>query len=139
MALTHYAFEKVICLFGTVPIVGFFEGDDVISVERSVPTFTMPMGAGGDGIAVQAADRSGIITVKLLQTSPSNLYLSGLLEAAEQGLFVAHPFLLKDAGTNLQLVAASQCVIQQPTKQVYGANHTPREWSFSAEHLVMVA
>lgn len=138
LSLTHYAFEKVICIVGGAPVVGFFEGDDVITVARNVPDFSMQMGAGGDGLAVQAADQSGTITLKLLQTSPSNAALGLVLEQNKRGVFIPLPFVLKDAGTNVQLVTAAQCVIVKPADQIYGANGTVREWQLIAEKLIAI-
>ncbi len=137
--LTHYAFDKVLVIVGPLPITGFHEGDEVIAVERAVPSFTLPVGAGGDAVAVLNSDRSGSIVLKLQLTSPSNSYLSGFLKAAESGIFAPIPVLIKDAGTLVQLVAAPLCVLEQPANQTYGSGHTVREWKLLAAGLEMIS
>lgn len=137
--MDSYAFDQVIPIFGAVPLSGFADGDDAISVGRRVDTFSMVVGADGRGVAIRNADLSGEIVLKLLQTSPSNLYLSALLQAQEAGFFVAKPFLLMDVGNTIQLAAASKCIIMKPAEQVYGQGQNAREWTLIAEDLEMIA
>lgn len=138
MGLGNYAFDNVIALFGAVPLEAFAEGDDVIRVTRRVPMFDLVVGASGEGVASRMSDLSGEITIKLLQTSPSNAYLGAILQAQEHGFFQSFPFLLKDSGTQVQLVGAAACIIQSPAEQIYGASQNDREWVFLAEQIEMI-
>ena len=135
--LDSYSIDNVIVIVGVLPISGFHEGDDVIQLSRSVPTFQMPIGADGNGVAVRSADRSGKIVLRLQQTSLSNAYLAGQLAAMERGLIASLPFLLKDKGTLLQLAAAAHCVIEQPPDQPFGTALNVREWTLLAEELIL--
>lgn len=133
-----YSFDQVIPIFGAVPLSGFAEGDDAIQVGRRVDTFALVVGADGRGVGIRNADQSGEIVFKLLQTSPSSLYLSGLLQAQEAGLFLPIPFLLMDIGNQIQLAAAPECIIQKYADQQYGQGHNVREWTVLAEQLELI-
>lgn len=138
MGLDNYSFDKVIVIFGAVPIEGFTDGDDAVTLRRRSPLFEVTVGADGRGVASRSADLSGEIVLRLLQTSPSNTYLGALLQAQEHGFFQALPFLLKDASTQLQIAAAASCVIQSPAEQVYGKVQNDREWTLIATALEMI-
>ncbi len=133
-----YSFDKVLPIFGFVPLEGFTDGDDAITVTRRNPTFDLTVGADGHGVAARSADLSGTIVLKLLQTSPSIPFLAALVQAQEAGLFKSQPFLLKDASTQLQLVAAAACIVEMPAEQVYGKAQNDRIWTLLAHHIEMI-
>lgn len=136
--MDNYAFDKVIAIFGAVPLSGFTETDDAISVRRRTPHFDLTVGVDGRGVASRSADLSGEIVIKLLQTSPTNAYLGAIVQAQEFGKFASLPFLLKDSSNQLQLVAAPNCIIMAPAEQVYGGTQNDREWTFLAEAIEMI-
>jgi len=136
--MDNYSFDQVIPIFGAVPLLGFAEGDDAITVSRRVDTFTLLVGADGRGVGVRNADLSGEVVLKLLQTSPSNLFLSGLLQAQEAGFFKSQPFLLMDVGNQIQLAAAPACILMKPSDQIYGQGTNTREWTLLCEQIEMI-
>lgn len=137
--MDNYSFDKVIAIFGAVPLSGFAEGDDAITIRRRTAHFDLTVGVDGRGIASRSADLSGEIVLKLLQTSPTNLYLGALVQAQEFGAtFTPLPFLLKDASNQLQLVAAKACIVMAPAEQVYGGTQNAREWTLLAEAIEMI-
>ena len=68
-AVASYAFKDVVLLFNGVPLSGFADGDDAIIIERNVDAYTLLVGADGDAMALKQANKSGVATLKLLQSS----------------------------------------------------------------------
>ncbi len=135
MPLTEYAFDRVTVSFGGFDLSGFGNGDDVVTAERRVDGFAMPMGADGHGVAVRLSDQSGEVVFKLQYGSQASTILSGLLRTAEAGIRTTFPLLVDDPGLGTQLIAAPACVFMRWPKQGHGANPTDREWKFIAEDL----
>lgn len=69
---------------GTEEVTGYAEGDDVIMLEFREDLITDKVGADGEMAISIGADKSAELTVKLLQTSPTNKFLSKV--AALQGI-----------------------------------------------------
>jgi DNA-binding beta-propeller fold protein YncE len=61
---------------GTEICSGFSDGDDVIMISRREDNVTDKVGADGEMVVSISADKSGTIKIKLLQTSPTNKFLS---------------------------------------------------------------
>ena len=135
-----YSFDKVIATFGGVPLTGFAEGDDAITIRRRAPTHDVKVGAGGDTVVNQMADRTGEIIIKLLQTSPSNAVLAAILTAAEKGSpKIALPFMVVDRLNGGELAMAPLCVVSGHADKPFGANQNGREWTLIATHLEMAS
>jgi hypothetical protein len=126
-AVATYAFKDVVVLVNGVPITGFADGDDAISVQRDVPAFTKRVGADGDVLALKSADRSGMATFKLLQSSLSNTTLTALLKIQDAGVLAPIAFSVKDLN-GLDLVIAEAAFVEGPPTMVWGAGHNAREW-----------
>lgn len=126
-AIHTYAFEKVVVLVDGVPITGVADGDDGITVERNREVYSTLIGADGDACAMKSADRSGVATIKLLQTSPSNLFLTAKLKLQDAGVLSPFPFTVKDAN-GLDLVIAEAAFPVGPPAAIYGMGHNAREW-----------
>ncbi len=77
----NYSAEQVKVLVNGVPIEGFANGDDVIAIEYNTDLIETDTGADGHSIRSVSADNSGMITLKLLYTSPSTDYLQEFLDA----------------------------------------------------------
>lgn len=69
-----------------VLITGFWDGDDVISVEPSKDVGEMHVGADGHSVFSSTADRSAKITLKLQPTSYGHSILSARLKAQRAGV-----------------------------------------------------
>lgn len=125
--LGTYSAKKVVCLVDGVPITGLADGDDAITVERSADAFSLLIGADGEQAALFNPDRSGVATIKLLQTSRSNFALTTKLKIQEAGQLSPFPFGVKDTG-GLDLVIAPNSFVVGPPTAIYGAGHNAREW-----------
>ena len=84
-----------------------------------------------------SADRSGTATFRLMQSSDSNAYLSGLVNAQENGIFVPIFMQFKDADT-ADLASGTQGYITKPADMVRGENPNSQEWVIVLERLDML-
>jgi hypothetical protein len=71
--------KKVIITFGGTPISGFPDGT-FLSIKGSAERFTRKVGADGEVVRSRSNDDTHEVTLTLSQTSPSNSYLSTILE-----------------------------------------------------------
>jgi len=133
-----YGFGKVVFLVDGVPLVGLADGDDIISVDRNKETFSLLIGGQGDAAAIYDSDRSGVATVKLLQTSTSNAILSAKYKIQEAGVLSPIPIAIKDT-SGLDLVTGDAAFIVKPPAMAYGQGHNAREWSFVIPTLTIFA
>lgn len=137
MPLTTYAFDRFIVGFGGAPISGFGEGDEVVTAERRVDGFAMPIGADGHGVAIRISNKSGEILFKLQYGSRANTILSGFYALAEAGVRTTFPLVIKDPGNLTQIIGAPACVFMRLPKQGHGETPTDLEWKLIAEDLEM--
>ena len=118
-------------------IVSGFAPSTMINVSRANDTWKKTVGATGEVVRSRNRDRTGTITVTLLQTSPSNLYLSGLNrqdEALGTGIV---PVQVKDnLGTTV--ISAPQAWVLKPADVTYGDEVESREWTLDCADLDML-
>lgn len=135
MTMKTYDPASVVVTFGVLQLQGFAE-DSIVEAERNTDTFTIKKGVDGEGTRTRNVDRSGRVTVRLMQSSESNLALSALMEADEisaNGVGIL-PLLVKDNSGN-SLVFAARAWIVKPPKTSYGPAPEAREWIFEADEL----
>ena len=108
---------------------GFSEGDDVIQIERSVKTMAKLVGMQGDGVYVQSADRSGMVTVRCLQNSETNRFLTAKQKATEAGVIASGPMIMTEVGSDAK-AACMRCVIEGQPNMARGAGHNAVVWTF---------
>lgn len=132
--MKEYSFLDVLLLVNGVEIGGFDEGDDVISLERLNDSATHKIGTDGEMTVSISADRSGSVTFRLLQSSDSNFYLSGLINAQENGAFVPIFVQFKDT-RGLDLGSGTQGYITKPASMIRGTNANSQEWMIVVERL----
>ena len=132
--MKDYSFLNTVLLVNGVEINGFDEGDDVISLERLTDSGAHVVGADGEMSVSISADRSGSVTFRLNQTSDSNKYLSGLITAQENGVFVPIFIQFKDTRGG-DLGSGTQGYIPRPANMVRGVNSQPQEWMVVVERL----
>lgn len=107
-------------------VTGFADGDDALTVERNADIGELVVGALGDSIFSQSADRSARITLKLLQTSATHRLLAKRLKRQERGIPTGLVFTFKDR-VNGEGGQATVFIMTAPTIQK-GKNPTTREW-----------
>lgn len=132
-----YTYDANSCILtvGAIPILGLADGN-AISIERNSDTFTPYVGITGEESRSKTNDRSGLAKITLMQTSPSNDYLSSLAiqdEAANAGI---RAFYFKDlAGSTLYI--AKQCYVMRPAAATFGKEVQTREWNIRLVDLLM--
>jgi len=127
--------QEVIVTFGVLQLKGFAE-DSMVEAERNEDTFALKVGVDGEPTRTRSANKSGKVTVKLMQTSTSNLALSTLLAADElspNGLSIL-PLGIKDNSGNSLVFAAEAWIVKTP-KTSYGKDPTARDWAFESGNI----
>lgn len=135
--MKEYSFLDTLLLVNGVEISGFDEGDDVINLERLNDSAAHKIGTDGEMTVSISADRSGTVTFRLMQSSDSNAYLSGLINAQENGAFVPIFVQFKDTRGN-DLGSGTQGYINRPASMTRGTNANGQEWVITVERLDML-
>lgn len=129
-----YSPKDISIIIGGATMSGYAE-DSFCTIERSADAFTKVVGADGEVTRTASADKTGTITVTLLQTSPSNDVLSALQLADEVSLVGKFPLLIKDSfGTSLY--EASTAWIMKVADSEFGADSGSREWTIECSDLI---
>lgn len=135
--MKEYSFLNTLLLVNGVEISGFDEGDDVIQLARINDSTSHKIGADGEMSVSISADRSGTVTFRLMQTSDSNSYLSGLITAQENGAFIPIFTQFKDTKGG-DLGSGTQGYITKPSDMVRGSAPNTQEWVVVVERLDML-
>jgi hypothetical protein len=132
---TH-AFVNDHLFINGVEITDYGEGDDVIKASRLNDAASHKMGADGRMAVAIHADRSGEITIKIMQTSPSNQYLSSLvaLQGGGPGTFVPIVGLFQDPHRQDRGVGSFGYIKKHADVQ-RGVAVNEHEWTFVFERL----
>jgi hypothetical protein len=133
-----YSFNNVSLYVNGRSISDFYEGDDVITASRRNDAASDVVGADGKmGVAIHA-DKSGIITFRLKQTSSDAGFLYSLVNAAQAGSFTVAAVQVKDSLRN-DLVIGTFGYILKPADMVRGQGINMQEWTIVVEDLQMSA
>lgn len=135
--MKEYSFQNIIFLVNGVDITGFDEGDDVIALARINDSAAHKIGTDGEMTLSISADRSGTATIRLMQSSNLNAYLSGLINAQENGAFVPIFAQMKDVKGG-DFGSGTQGYIKRPADMVRGTNANSQEWVIVLERLDML-
>ena len=116
--------------------VAFMEGT-MVQVEHTNDLSTLHVGAKGFGTLVGSADKSGLFTLTLSQSSPTNDYLSAAVAEfyATDEIRIASA-LLRKLGTDERCEASLAWVIGPPTV-VHANGIEGREWRIACLDLEM--
>ena len=135
--MKEYSFLNTLLLVNGVEIGGYDEGDDVITLARINDSAAHKVGTDGEMTVSISADRTGGVTFRLMQTSDSNAYLSGLISSQENGAFVPLFIQFKDT-LGGDLGSGTQGYITKPADMVRGTNANNQEWVINVERLDML-
>jgi hypothetical protein len=115
-------------------ITGWGEGDDVFMGERNEDAITFKVGADGAMTVNINANRSGKITLKLMESSPDNAYLSYIhgLQGGGVGTFAPINLLLMGLTTQDRVGGVSG-FIQKHADYKAGNGVQEREWVIIVE------
>lgn len=102
--------------------------DTFASFEPAADSVTKTVGADGSVVFTFSADKTGTLTVTLLQTSPDHAYLAAAEQAKVIGAIAVRDENLGEVGTTL-LRCQYSTVSRRPTLG-RGAEATTHEWTF---------
>lgn len=131
-----YSFQNTVVLVNGVELTGFADGDDVIGIRRRVDSATDKVGADGSMMVALSADKSGEVTLRLLQTSSSNKYLNSLMALQEGGAKTFVPISLMFTDTYRNDTATGTIgYLKKPADVIRGAAGNSQEWVIVVERL----
>lgn len=134
--LTTYSPSDVSLVIGVLTISGYAP-DTFIVVSREVENFTKTVGSDGETARRKSANKSGTITITLLQTTSDNATLSGLAlidEITSKGTF---PVIIKDNSGKSIASSDDTWVMSYPDMEF--ANDTGnREWVLESSNINMI-
>lgn len=114
--------KRVVVTFGVTPLDGFADGD-AIMVEFNAPGTTTKVGIAGEYAFNESADRSGLVRLRLMQTSGTNALLAALYAAGNLPLPISVTSL-----SSAELFVAAKAKIQRIPNKAFGAEVGAREW-----------
>lgn len=126
MATATYDPKDVSIIIGSHIVSGFADGT-FIRVERNNAMWTTQTGASGETVRQKSNDRSGKITISLMEHSPTNDILAGYLQADEVKNAGTFPFIMTHAGRN-EIHEATQCWVENAPGTEKGKDASTREW-----------
>ena len=131
--LKTYDPKLVIVVVGGVLMSGFAEGS-LVKVERNTDTYKLVIGTDGEGTRSRTNDRSGKITISLMQTSFSNAVLSGFAQLDETANAGVVPVTITDLN-GASLYHADNAWVLKPPAGEHGKEAKAREWVLETDRL----
>ncbi len=125
---------KVSLIFGGHIVEGFADGT-FITAARNNDTWSRQGGASGEQTRTKSNDRSGTMTIVLMQSSISNAVLQGFASADEISNAGKVPALIKD-GNCSEIVTAETAWVQKPADKEHGKEASDRTWIFETGELI---
>lgn len=136
--MKRYSFLDTVMLVNGNEITSWAEGDDVIQAKRLSDSTSHTIGADGKMMISISADKSGEVTFKLQQTSPSNRFLNKLLQLQEAAGSRFEPVSVMFKDTYRQDLASGTIgYIKKPADMVRGTKAQNQEWTIIVERLDM--
>ena len=135
MDVLTYDPKKVTLIVGTVAIVGYAEGS-MIEIERNEDAITAHVGTQGEVAFAESADKTGIVKVTLMQTSPSVSYLNTL--AKQKGDDAAFPISVVNMNTNGVSASGTKARVKKMASEVIDKEITEREFEIFVADLDLV-
>ncbi|TXG97750.1 MAG: DUF3277 family protein [Nevskiaceae bacterium] len=134
--MKRYSFLDTVMIVNGVEIVGWDEGDDVITITRLNDSISHKVGAAGEMMISVSGDKSGSFKFKLQQTSSSNAMLSAMLalQEAAGSDFVATNCLFQDTYRQ-DLAIGTVGYIKKPADMTRGKQGQTQEWEIITERL----
>jgi Protein of unknown function (DUF3277) len=130
----QYDPKNVSVVIGGQTISGFTDGTFLMA-ERNEQMFTLKVGVDGIGTRAKSNNQSGKVTITLHQSSPSNDYLSGLVQSDELANTGVIAILIRDnLGTTL--VSALTAWFQKFANVEDGKEVANRVWVLETDTLL---
>ncbi len=127
--------DLISVVVGGYTLSGFADGT-FVTVERDEDTWILSIGADGEGARAKSNNRSGTITITLMQSSDSNKILSDLATADELSNSGVFALLIKDS-SGASLYSAETAWIQKPAASEFARELGTREWTIRTDNLIV--
>lgn len=117
-------------------VTHYADGDDAIMITRREDAITDKVGMDGRMAIARSANRSGEITLKLMQTSPTNHVLVEIhsLQQSKGGRFIPIQVLFQDSNRQDRAAAVTGYIKKLP-EITRGASVNTQEWVIVSESL----
>lgn len=135
MSVKTYNPADVTIIFAGIPVGGFADGT-FVTVARDNPSFTSLTGSDGEGARSKSNDKSGTVTITLLQTSESNDALSAVALLDENTGDGVAPLMVVDK-SGRTICAAETAWIEKPADAEFAREISNREWVLKTDNLQM--
>jgi len=132
-----YSFGNTIVLIQGQEITEWDEGDDTINIERRADSAIDVMTNDGLMVVALSTNKSGVFSLRLMQTSASNAFLNGLLNAQENGVFTPTFCQFKDT-RGKDLASGTQGYIRKAPPMARGAGLNSQLWEIVVERLDLI-
>lgn len=129
MASNAYSFNNVAVVVDGQNVVGFWDGDDAVTIEPLSEVGTMLVGADGSSIFSQTANEGATITLRLQHTSPTHrlLHQKWARQKAKGVRTRGFPLSVTDVDSG-EGGATDQVFIQAAPTDSKGISAVTREW-----------
>jgi len=134
MSLKTYNLKEVILTVNGIPVSGFGDGD-AVTVEFSEEAWTMVVGADGEVTRSRTNNESGSFQVTLMQTSEANGIFQQWMQQDKLFGRALVGVTLTDT-TRGEVIAATQCWIEQTPSREFNRDAGSRVWTIMAPRLV---
>lgn len=134
--MKEYDPTLIAIIFAGITVEGFADGE-FVTVEHDSDAFSDVVGTDGGVSRARSSDERGTITVKLMQTSPTNAAFSAMMQAdldAPGGAGVA-PVVVTDLLNEATKHSAMEAWILRPTEASYDRTVGSREWKIRCANL----
>jgi len=110
--------------------------DEGIKVAAAGDKNTMRIGADGGGMHSLHADKSGVVTVRLLKVSPMNAVLQAMYDAqaATSTLWGQNTIVVRQTASG-DITTAVRCAFKKKPDLDYAKDGDIVEWGFDAIHI----
>ena len=133
MGVKTYNPKKVTVIVGGAIMGGFSDGG-LVTVARNEQAMTLQMGTDGEAARSKTNNKAGLITISLLQTSPSNAILQGFASADELSDSGVFSVLIKD-NSGSSLYAAETAWVQKVPDSEFAREAGARDWILETDNL----
>lgn len=135
MVLKTFDPKEVSIVIGGRAMTGIADGTH-LTVSRNNDSYTLTVGAAGEGARSKSNDKSGTVVLTLLQTSSDNDYLSGLISADELNNSGIVPVAIID-NNGTTVVTAAEAWVRKPADLENADEASNREWTLECAELLM--
>lgn len=124
----------VTVVWGAHIVTGLAEDGDAISAVHDEDQASKRVGLTGEVARAMNHNRTGKVTLRLLQTALSNAFFSAAFAQDRLDRSAAYPLLIKDlSGTTLFFTSSAW--IMKPADLTFGKDVGTREWTFDTAQI----